>query len=402
MDTATSTPLPIAEPVEGKIQTSQILHISGAHFIHDTFTGFIPTTLPVLMEKLSLSLTMIGSLTAIMQLPAILNPVIGFYADRLSLQLFVILAPAVTGTIISLLGFANSTLALAVMLFITGISIACFHAPAPAIISRLSARRLGFGMSLFMAGGELARTVGPILAAWAISLWTLEGMYRLMTIGWLTALFLFLRLRTVSAKAEKTIGLSAVLPAFRCLFFPLTVANFFRLFSLICLTTYLPTLLRIEGSNLLVAGAALSILEFAGVAGALMSGTISDILGRKMVMLVSVVSSTLLMYAFLHSGGWITIPILLLLGFTTLSNTPVMLALVQEQVPSHRGMANGIFMVMMFLLQSLVMLIIGTLGDRIGLRQVFELSVFLALLSLPAIMLLPGPFFNRKQLLKGN
>ncbi len=402
MNTATTKPLNLTEPVEAEFQTSQIMHISGAHFIHDTFTGFIPTTLPVLMEKLSLSLTMIGTLTAIMQLPAILNPLIGFYADRLSLQLFVILAPAVTGTIISLLGMANSTLALAVMLFITGISIACFHAPAPAMISMLSARRIGFGMSLFMAGGELARTVGPILAAWAISVWTLEGMYRLMAIGWLTALILFLRLRTVSARSEKTTGLKAVLPLFRRLFLPLTVANFFRLFSLICLTTYLPTLLKIEGSSLLVAGAALSILEFAGVAGALMSGTISDILGRKMVMAVSVVSSTVLMYAFLHSSGWMMIPILLLLGFTTLSNTPVMLALVQEQVPSHRGMANGIFMVMMFFLQALVTLMIGTLGDRIGLRQVFEWSVFLALLSLPAIMLLPGSFNDRSQSLRGN
>jgi 3',5'-cyclic AMP phosphodiesterase CpdA len=44
-------------------------------------------------------------------------------------------------------------------------------------------------------------------------------------------------------------------------FLPLTVANFFRLFSLICLTTYLPTLLKTEGSSLIVAGAALSILE---------------------------------------------------------------------------------------------------------------------------------------------
>jgi FSR family fosmidomycin resistance protein-like MFS transporter len=392
MDTATAKPLNVTEPVEGKFQTSQILHITGAHFINDTFTGFIPTTLPVLMEKLSLSLTMVGTLTAIMQLPAILNPVIGFYADRLSLQVFVILAPAVTGTVVSLLGMANSTLALAIMLFITGISVACFHAPAPAMIASLSGRKIGFGMSLFMAGGELAWTVGPILAAWAISIWTLEGMYRLMAIGWLTALVLFLRLRNISARIEKTTGLSAVLPVFRRLFFPLTIANFFRMFILICLTTYLPTLLKMEGASLLVAGGALSILEFAGVAGALMSGTISDILGRKMVMVVSIVSSTLLMYVFLNSSGWITVPILLLLGFTALSSTPVMLAMVQEQVPTHRGMANGIYMAMTFFLQSIVTLIIGTLGDRIGLRQVFEWSVFLSLLSLPAIMLLPGSF----------
>jgi hypothetical protein len=65
-------------------------------------------------------------------------------------------------------------------------------------------------------------------------------------------------------------------------------------------------------------------------------------------------------------------------------------------------MANGIFMVMMFFLQSLVTLIIGTLGDRIGLRQVFEWSVFLALPALPAILLLPGSFINGDRRLKTN
>lgn len=390
MDTTTASTLPAAEEIAPATQTQQVLTISAAHLVNDTFTGFIPTTLPVLMEKLSLSLTMIGTLTAIMQLPAILNPLIGFYADRLSLQLFVILAPAVTGTFISLLGRAESTLALAVMLFVTGVSVACFHAPAPAMIARISSRRLGFGMSLFMAGGELARTIGPILAAWAIATWTLEGMYRLMAIGWITALILFIRLRNVSARTEKTSGLAQVLPVFRRLFFPLTIANFFRMFILICLTTYLPTLLKSEGASLLAAGAALSILEFAGVAGALLSGTISDRLGRKLVLVASVLASTLLMFVFLHSSGWVTIPVLLMLGFAALSNTPVMLAMVQEQVPSHRGMANGIFMVMMFFLQSLVTLIIGTLGDRIGLRQVFNWSVILALLSVPAILYLPG------------
>lgn len=396
MDNTTASPLASTERSDSQFQTSQVLHISGAHFIHDTFTGFIPTLMPALMEKLSFSLTMVGTLTAIMQLPAILNPLIGFYTDRLNLQALVILAPAVTGTIIGLLGRADNTLALAIMLFVTGVSVACFHAPAPAMIAHISARKIGFGMSLFMAAGELARTVGPILAAWAIATWTLEGMYRLMAVGWLTALVLFLRLRGLSSRGQKTSGLREVLPYIRRLFLPLTIANFFRTFTFINLTTYLPTFMRMEGASLLVAGGALSILEVAGVAGALLSGTLSDIFSRKMVLVASITSSALLMIVFLRSSGWILIPVLLLLGFTTLSNTPVMMALVQEHVPTHRGMANGLYMVMMSLTQSLVMLLIGTLGDRIGLRQVFQWSAIFALLSLPAIFFLPGPFRVKK------
>ena len=65
-----------------RFQTEQVLTISGGHFVNDVYTGFIPALLPVIIEKLSLSLTMAGSLTAVLQLPGIVNPLIGYLADR--------------------------------------------------------------------------------------------------------------------------------------------------------------------------------------------------------------------------------------------------------------------------------------------------------------------------------
>ncbi len=82
-------------------QTGQVLTIVNGHFIHDIYTAFVAPLLPVLMERLSLSLTLAGSLTAIQQFPAVLNPFIGYLADKVSLRYFVILAPAVTATLIS-------------------------------------------------------------------------------------------------------------------------------------------------------------------------------------------------------------------------------------------------------------------------------------------------------------
>ncbi|MCJ7703763.1 MAG: MFS transporter, partial [Anaerolineales bacterium] len=138
---------------ENEFQTERVITIFGAHFIHDTYTAFVAPLLPLIIEKLSLSLTMAGSLTAFLQLPAILNPFIGYLADKVSLRYFVIFAPAVTATLISSLGMAPNFVSLAVVLFITGISVAAFHAPAPAMVSRISGNRIGKGMSIFMAGG---------------------------------------------------------------------------------------------------------------------------------------------------------------------------------------------------------------------------------------------------------
>ena len=119
---------------EEDFQAAQVAPIVSAHFVHDTYTGFVPALLPVLIKQLSLSLTQAGSLTAILQLPALFNPFIGYMADRVSVRYFVILAPAVTATLISSMGLASDYWILAILLFVTGISVASFHAPAPAMI----------------------------------------------------------------------------------------------------------------------------------------------------------------------------------------------------------------------------------------------------------------------------
>ena len=71
-------------------KTDQVMTIVGGHFIHDTYTAFVAPLLPELIKKLSLNLTMVGSLTAFLQLPGLLNPFIGLLADKVSLRYFVI------------------------------------------------------------------------------------------------------------------------------------------------------------------------------------------------------------------------------------------------------------------------------------------------------------------------
>lgn len=390
--TSDTITLPIDQ--EKNFQTGQVMPIAGAHFVHDTYTAFVAPLLPVIIEKLSLTLTAAGSLTAILQLPAVLNPFIGYLADRISLRYFIILAPAVTASLISLLGFADSYLALAILLFITGISVAAFHAPAPAMIARVSGRQVGLGMSLFMASGELARTLGPLIAVWAVSLWGLEGVFRLFIPGWAASLILFFGLRRVPVSPLRTGSLAALKPALRSLFLPLLLITFFRNFMLDSLVTYLPIYMSQQGSSLWLAGGALSILEFAGVAGALSSGPLSDRIGRKSILLAATILSSILLLIFLNVSGWLVVPLLLLLGFTALSSQPVLLAIVQDTLPEHRAMGNGLYMTISFLIRPIAILAIGALGDRGGLVNAYFWGAIISLLAIPAILALPGPFRN--------
>jgi MFS transporter, FSR family, fosmidomycin resistance protein len=382
--------LSVSQTKENDFQTNEVLSIAGGHFVHDTYTAFLPTLLPLLIDKLSLSLTLAGSLSAISQIPALLNPFIGYIADRLSLRYFVIFAPAVTATLFSSLGLAPSYFVLAVLLFVSGISTAAFHAPAPAMISRISGLQIGKGMSLFMAAGELGRTVGPLLVVWAITTWTLDGFWRVMIFGWVASLVLYLRLRFVSARAPRESGLRAMLPVARKLFLPFSSVLFLRTFLVIAISIYLPTYMDQAGATLWMAGGALAIAQGAGVAGALMSGPASDRWGRKPVLMVTIGGSALCMLLFVTIQSWLVVPVLILMGFLGLSVQPVLLSVIQEQFPSHRAVANGFFMFLAFAAQSISILVIGWIGDQFSLQTAYTTTALLSLLAIPAILALPG------------
>ncbi len=244
-------------------------------------------------------------------------------------------------------------------------------------------------MSWFMAGGELARTLGPIIAVWAVSLWSLDGLSRVMVLGWGTSLLLFLRLRDMPVAKRAKGSLQSVIPKILPLFLPLTIVVFFRMFLAVSMTTYLPIYMDINGASFWLAGASLSILEGAGVAGALMSGSLSDRLGRRSILLWVTIISSFLMLVFLYSADWMLIPTLLVLGFTNLSTGPVLLALIQDHFPQNRAVGNGIYLTMSSLLRSLVMLLVGMAGDAIGLQSAFFWSALISLLAIPGILMLP-------------
>lgn len=374
-------------------QADQIFTIAGGHFVHDSFSAFIAPLLPILQERLATSYALTGGLAIFVQLPGLLNPFLGYLADKVSLRNFIIVAPGITATLMCSIGITSSYLALAMLLLLAGASMAAFHAPAPAMVGRLAGDRIGKGMSVFMASGELGRTIGPILAIAAVGWFGLEGMWRLAIFGWSISAILYLRLRQVSARpalSRVSVG-SAVWDKGRHVFLVLLWLILARVFLHVSLTTYLPVFMSdVRQSTLWLAAISLTVLEGAGVLGALATGTLSDRVGRSRVLLFLLGLSPLLLIAFLYSPGWLTLPLLIALGLTVISPTPVIMAVVQEEFPEHRALANGIFLAMSFSVRALGTWAVGLMADTVGLSGAFLFSAFIGILALPAVNRLPG------------
>jgi len=383
----------IAADEAADFETGRVVTVSAAHGVHDTYTAFLPSLLPVFIANFAFSKTEAGLLSVFLQAPSLSQPFIGHLADRLSLRYLVILAPAVTGVAMSLLGVAPGYAVLALLLIVAGLSSASLHSVGPVMAGRLSGESLGRGMGFWMVGGELGRTLGPLVIVSALQFLTLRGTPVLMVAGLLMSALLFVLLRGVAGRpktAAEALPWRQAMEGMGALLLPLIGLIVARSFMVAALTTYLPTFLSEEGAGLLFAGASLSVLEGAGVVGALVGGSLSDRLGRRAILFASMLITPLLMFAFLWVGGWLQVPLLLLMGFAALSVGPVIMALVQEATPESRALANGVYMALSFVIRSGVIVLVGAIGDLFSLRVAFTASAVLTFLGLPFVLFLPS------------
>lgn len=379
-----------------RFQTGNVATISVSHMLHDIYSSFLAPLRPLLIEKFQMSLLLSSLLDVFQRAPNLLNPFIGLIADRGPVRYFIIVSPAITAFTMSLLGIAPNYVMLALMLLVMGISGALFHVPAPVMIRKVSGGQTGKGMSFYMLGGELARTLGPLIITGAVSAWGLEGTWRLIPFGIVASLVLYYRISKIHIADEFTPqktdgGIKKTLLEYKSFFIVLLGVIFFRAIVKSALTGFLPTYFFTEKSeSLWFSNASLAVLQIAGAAGTLLSGTISDKLGRKTTLLIASLAIPVSMWLFIIAEEIFVFPALLLLGFFIFAPGPVVLALVQDIKTQRPAFFNGIYMTLNFVSSSVAIVMAGWMGDLLSLQTTYMIAGSAALISVPFIFALPS------------
>jgi MFS transporter, FSR family, fosmidomycin resistance protein len=372
-----------------KFYTSRVALVSFSHFIHDVYTSFLSPLLPLIIERLSLTLSQAGLLSTVMQVPALLNPFIGLVADNKGLaRWLVILAPSLTAIPMSLIGITPSYGLLLILVFFSGISVALYHVPAPVLVAKYSGDKKGRGMSFFMTGGELARTLGPMFAVAAVSVLGLDHFHWVMVFALFTSVALYF---TLEQEQEKTAirrngSLRASYREIRHVLNPLTGILTARAFMHASMGVFLTVFVERKTGSLWYGGVALGIYEALGVAGVLSAGTLSDWMGRRRVLFWALMVAPVAILLFVFTTGVVKVAMLMVTGFTVLSTTPVMLALVQETARDNPSAANGLFMMVSFAARSFAVVIVGAIGDVAGLENMFTISALVGFTAIPFLL----------------
>lgn len=377
---------------ETNFNTSRVALIASSHGFHDTYSAFLAPMLPLLIERFSMTLTQASLLTVFYSLPSLSQPFLGYLADHVGPRWFVIFAPAITAAVMSSLNIVPSFWIIIALLLFSGLNSAALHSTGPVMIGNNSGNKLGLGMSFWMGTGEIARVLGPLIIVTALKYLTPNNTIWLASAGVLMSLFLYLKLRDYRNPMESKAHAIPVAEALRIMtpvLIPVSAMAIARSFAFISLTTFLPTYMTQKGASLMAAGASLSLMEAAGVAGAFLGGFLSDKLGRRKLIALAMVLTGIFLIAFNFASGWIAYPILLALGFSLLAVTPVFMAVVQEGSPKARALANGIFMAVNFGIVSLASIVVGQIADRFGLSNAYTISAVIILISVPLVLLIP-------------
>ena len=365
--------------------------ITLAHFFHDMYPAFLAPLIPLLTQHFGFSLFLAGFLQPMQRLFSLSQPVVGYYADRTSVRLFLVITPVTTALVSCTLGIAPNVVIVMLLLLASGLSSAMFHAPGIATVAASSGRRSGMGMSFFMAGGDIGRSIGPIVVVFLVQHFGLHGtalaFIPAAAIGFVTFFGMPpIRLRQTPRTRRDLFGaLRTQGPVLRRLLSVVMVRglilNAFALFIAEYLTK--------RGEGLTYAGIATSIFFFAGVIGGFVGGTLSDRTGRRPIIIASLVLSTPPLFLFTFLRGIPSLIALFFAGMLLLCTNPVTLAAMQEILPNDRATGAGLAITAEYTVSALGTIVCGLIADHVGLPHVIQFLTLIPLLGVPLALRLP-------------
>jgi FSR family fosmidomycin resistance protein-like MFS transporter len=169
----------------------------------------------------------------------------------------------------------------------------------------------------------------------------------------------------------------------------LATVTAFRSIAIQSITTFLPLYFVAEGDPLLVATSIASLWLGIGVVGQLAGGHISDRVGRRPIIVASLLAGAASFYGFLNSSGPISIVLLALSGIFLYASWSVIVVMSSEAAPSNVGAVTGFMLGFSVGVGGFGALGFGAAADTLGLNFAFTLTIISALVGGMLALLLP-------------
>jgi MFS transporter, FSR family, fosmidomycin resistance protein len=371
-----------------------LISLGFCHLLNDLMQSLIPALYPMLKTQLHLDFAQVGMITLAFQLTAsLLQPTVGIYTDRRPQPFSLAIGMGSTLIGLILLSMADDYAMVLLAAALVGSGSAVFHPEASRVARMASGGRYGVAQALFQVGGNVGSAIGPLLAAFIVlphgqgaiawvSIAALVAMTVLTRVGmWYAA-----RLRPAHAAAH-TAAAAVRGPKARTIFFVfvLMMLVFSKNVYSSSLTSFF-TFYLIERFQLSVQDAQVQLFIFmAAIAvGTLAGGALSDRIGRRPMIWISILGALPFTLALPYANLFWTAVLTIVIGLLMASAFPAILVYAHELVPGRVGLISGVFFGFAFGLGGLGAAAMGRIADAHGIVFVYHLSSYLPAIGLVA------------------
>lgn len=383
---------------QNRTDARAIFALTMLHFTADFYISFITPLYPVFIDKLSLSLAQIGFIAGTMRVMAfVVQPGVGYFADRYRSRVFIIGGPLLTIIFITLAGRAASFRELLFCVALGSIGSSLFHPSTAGMIASYAGRHFGFCISIFNMGGTLAFGLGPLFITRIVNSYGLDAM--LWTA--LPGVVLMAILHTITPRPQgeglRGQGFSAAIKAA----FGREWKQVLLIWSVMALRTFVtqsfltfaPIHFSQRGYSLVAIGMMISLFTAAGAASGLIAGHLSDRIGYKPIFYATFILATPALWLLLLLPGQWIYATSTAAGFLIFATLPLGLVMAQKLAPQGKSMVSSLMM-------GLAQGVGGMLTPVVGLAsEAFTISTVLcAMATLPALSLLLVRLFPEERL----
>jgi FSR family fosmidomycin resistance protein-like MFS transporter len=298
---------------------------------------------------------------------------------------------ALAGVGIALAAAAPSYWLVLVLVVVSGLGIAAYHPEGSKFAAYVSGRRRASGMSAFSIGGNVGFALGPVVATPLVLAFGLEGGLLLALPGLVIAAVILREARylrgfvpperrvreTAGDDRRGALGLLLGVIAFRSL-------------AWFGLVTFVPLWAVSLGRSEAYGNQLLALMLLAGGLGTVVAGPAADRLGRRPVLLASLVATGPLIVVFVAVGGAVGAIALAGVGVCVIGTFGVTMVMSQEYLPRHIGLASGLSIGLSIGIGGVAAVGLGALADTVDLRMSLYVCAAAPVAALALAALLPS------------
>lgn len=389
---------PTMRPPQAVTMFPVLIALSFCHLLNDMMQSMISALYPMFKRDFNLDYAQVGVIALTFQLTAaLLQPVVGMVTDKRPMPFSIATGMGSTLIGLLLLSVAHNYSVVLLAAALVGIGSAVFHPESSRVARVASGGRYGMAQSLFQVGGNAGGAIGPLIAtyfiltngqssvAW-VSLAAMLGMLVLTRVGfWYRN-----NIPNTPLRARATAAGGVELSREKVIFAIVILAalTFSKNVYTASIGSYL-TFYFIDRFAMSVADATFHLFIFSAAvaAGTLLGGPLTDRIGRKATMWISILGVLPFTLALPYADLFMSDVLLVIIGMLMASAFPAIMVYAQELVPGRVGMIAGIFFGFAFGLGGVGAAVMGWIADATSITFVYKIASFLPAIGLLTALL---------------